>query len=54
MTSLAKPFVHSRSTPWMPSCIDPDGRFDPELYDHYATFDRGPRRGPILRRAPAR
>jgi hypothetical protein len=38
MDHLSKPFVHLTIDAVDTVVFDPDGRYDPELYDHYATF----------------
>ena len=38
MDRLAKPFVHLTIDAVDTVVYDPDGRFDPEQYDHYPTF----------------
>ena len=38
MECLSKPFVHLTIDAVDTVILDPEGRFDPELYDHYATF----------------
>lgn len=41
MTNLtAKPFVHVWIDAVDTVAHDPQGRFDPEIYDHYATFEQ--------------
>ncbi len=38
MDHASKPFVHLTIDAVDTVILDPEGRFDPELYDHYTTF----------------
>lgn len=38
MDSLTRPFVHLAIDAVDTVIFDPEGRYDPELYDHYPTF----------------
>ncbi len=39
MTYSMKPFVHLPIDAVDAVVLDPEGRYDPELFDHYSTFD---------------
>ncbi len=39
MTLTNRPFVHMTINAVDAVVLDPDGRFDPEIHDHYETFE---------------
>ena len=54
MDRLAKPYVHLTIDAVDAVVFDPEGRLDPERYDHYPTFTEARDAALLLRRADPR